>query len=342
MSQRNILEVAKQGNPEAIATLINRSLQPKGITAKVSLKDGCLQVLLKSAQIPDQQALVPFIRKGLTTLGVPSVKRVKVYGSQLEEDIPTWDEEFELRVPDLVPSTDTIRPLSAPQPKVSEPRPVNPPRSNTLANARRIPKTTSQRVQNQNNELVNKVLSIPGLIKEPKNLMGMFMIGGLLVVSSIFAVVKILTPVQATVSGSAWITKKAGQSDIQRGLEVVLCSDSVRPKLKQVRDEKWNASPSQYSNDDLFKQVDGYRHLDLDVMNQVAVTNDECFKTTKTDVNGKYTFSNVQKGSYILYAPYESSFSKAYWLVPFEVKNSKPVEIDLENSNAEEIYNEPD
>jgi hypothetical protein len=33
MSQQNILELAKQDDAQAIASLINRQLQPKGITA---------------------------------------------------------------------------------------------------------------------------------------------------------------------------------------------------------------------------------------------------------------------------------------------------------------------
>lgn len=53
MAQTNILELAKQGDPKAIAALINRQLQPKGITAKVALKDNCLQTMLESAQVPD-------------------------------------------------------------------------------------------------------------------------------------------------------------------------------------------------------------------------------------------------------------------------------------------------
>ncbi|WP_277926746.1 MULTISPECIES: hypothetical protein [Nostoc] len=41
MTQPNLLELAKQGDAQAIASLINRQLQPKGITAKVALKDAC-------------------------------------------------------------------------------------------------------------------------------------------------------------------------------------------------------------------------------------------------------------------------------------------------------------
>ncbi len=67
-TQENLLELAKQGNSKAIATLINRQLQPKGITVKANFKDRCLQIVLESAQIPDQEALVVFIRKGITSL----------------------------------------------------------------------------------------------------------------------------------------------------------------------------------------------------------------------------------------------------------------------------------
>lgn len=34
MTQQNLLELAKQGNPKAIALMLNRSLQPKSIGSK--------------------------------------------------------------------------------------------------------------------------------------------------------------------------------------------------------------------------------------------------------------------------------------------------------------------
>jgi hypothetical protein len=95
----NLLELAKQGNAKAIAILINRQLQPKGITAKAAFKDGCLQIMLESVQVPNQQALVAFVRKGITSLGAESIEKVKVYGRQKGEDFPAWSEEFELVQP---------------------------------------------------------------------------------------------------------------------------------------------------------------------------------------------------------------------------------------------------
>ncbi len=95
-SKSNITSLAKQGNPSAIAALMNQSLQPKGITAKVALKDGCLQIMLESTQVPSQTSLVAFIKKGVTSLGILSVERVKVYGKQSGEEFPAWNQEFEL------------------------------------------------------------------------------------------------------------------------------------------------------------------------------------------------------------------------------------------------------
>ena len=82
MTQTNILELAKQGDAKAIAALMNRQLQPKGIITKVAMNDSCLQILLESAEVPDQQALVTFICKGITGLGAELIEKVKIYGLQ--------------------------------------------------------------------------------------------------------------------------------------------------------------------------------------------------------------------------------------------------------------------
>jgi len=94
MIQGNLLELAKQGDAKAIASLINRSLQAKGIKAKVDLKNSCLQVMLESPELPNQPALVDFIKQGVTGLGASSIQRVKVYGQIPGADFPAWNDEF--------------------------------------------------------------------------------------------------------------------------------------------------------------------------------------------------------------------------------------------------------
>ncbi|MBN3876943.1 MULTISPECIES: hypothetical protein [unclassified Nostoc] len=98
MTQPNILKLAKQGDAEAIASLMNRHLHPKGIAATVTFQDACLEVILESAEVPNQQILVAFIRKGLTALGAASIEIVKVYGQQTGKEFPAWSKEFNLGI----------------------------------------------------------------------------------------------------------------------------------------------------------------------------------------------------------------------------------------------------
>jgi hypothetical protein len=106
MTQPNYLKLAKQGDAQAIGVLINRSLQPKGINAKIAFKNSCLKVMLESTLVPEQQVLVEFIRRGITGLNISSVKIVQVYGRQTGEDFPAWSQEFRL-AEELPPSSNS-------------------------------------------------------------------------------------------------------------------------------------------------------------------------------------------------------------------------------------------
>lgn len=86
MTQPNLVELAKQGNIEAITTLLNGSLQSKDITAKSSLKDSCLQIILEAERVINQQSLAKFISEFLTGLGVLSIKQVKIYSRHKGND----------------------------------------------------------------------------------------------------------------------------------------------------------------------------------------------------------------------------------------------------------------
>ena len=96
MTQQNILELAKQGNAQAIATLMNRSLTPKGITAKVTRQESTLQVALEAKQAPPQSEMVEFIRGGLRKLGIESIQSVKIQGWRIGGRSPVWSEDVEL------------------------------------------------------------------------------------------------------------------------------------------------------------------------------------------------------------------------------------------------------
>jgi hypothetical protein len=96
MTQSEVLAQAKQGDPKAIAQLMNRSLQSKGITAKVNRKEGSLRVLLESEQLPDQQIMIRFVDQGITKLQVAGLQTVQVYGQKVGQTIPAWSQTLNL------------------------------------------------------------------------------------------------------------------------------------------------------------------------------------------------------------------------------------------------------
>ncbi|MDY7006270.1 MAG: hypothetical protein SWX82_20695 [Cyanobacteriota bacterium] len=100
MASNNLRELAKQGDPKIISSIINHSLQKKGINVQVTRDNACLEVTLESDQIANQQApLVEFIRTGIVKLGVESIDTVKVYGIQTGDREPVWEDEIILDTP---------------------------------------------------------------------------------------------------------------------------------------------------------------------------------------------------------------------------------------------------
>ncbi|MBW4464320.1 MAG: hypothetical protein KME07_02620 [Pegethrix bostrychoides GSE-TBD4-15B] len=95
-SQASLSAQAKQGDAKAIATLLNYKLQPKGITAKTSIKGSCLHIMLEAAKTPVQKPLVDFLRKSFAGFMVDAWCTVRVYGRQVGEEIPDWAEEFKV------------------------------------------------------------------------------------------------------------------------------------------------------------------------------------------------------------------------------------------------------
>jgi hypothetical protein len=93
-NQYQLLEMAKQGKPKAIAQLIDQLLQPNGISAKAGFKDGWLHVILESAEVPNQQATATYIHKKLCTLKSKYLTHVKIHGRQLGSKTVFWTQEF--------------------------------------------------------------------------------------------------------------------------------------------------------------------------------------------------------------------------------------------------------
>lgn len=98
MVNSNITERAKQGNPQAIAALLNQSLQPLGIIARVIVKpeEGRLHILVESNGIPDQIDTVPIVVQELTALELQDFPSASIYGRQKGSKDPAWNETVDL------------------------------------------------------------------------------------------------------------------------------------------------------------------------------------------------------------------------------------------------------
>lgn len=78
------------------STLLERELQSNGTSTKAIIKDDCLQVLFEANPVPDIREMAALTGKVLKQIKLAPLSRVKLYGRQPGEDLPTWSREFEL------------------------------------------------------------------------------------------------------------------------------------------------------------------------------------------------------------------------------------------------------
>jgi hypothetical protein len=98
MTQLSVMDLAKQGDPHAIAALINRSLASKGIQAEAELEGTCLKISLQATQIPNQKAVVAIIHRGMIVLQVKQIKRVKILTYRSDNHYLAWQHEIDLGI----------------------------------------------------------------------------------------------------------------------------------------------------------------------------------------------------------------------------------------------------
>ncbi len=123
MTQPNILELAKQGDARAITSLLNRSLQPKGITAKAAKRDGILHVLLEGETPPNQPASIRCIHQGLQKLGFVDTP-ITIYGREQGSAEVCWQSHLDApligEVPMMADSSESEQQLPPPPPPPPE------------------------------------------------------------------------------------------------------------------------------------------------------------------------------------------------------------------------------
>jgi hypothetical protein len=105
MTELNFQELAKQGNPQGIASWLNSQLQSEGITASANLDGDCLDVILEAEQVPIEDTLVNFVRTELTNLQPDSIRKVKVEGRESGQIAAAWSQEFSLENSNFEPQS---------------------------------------------------------------------------------------------------------------------------------------------------------------------------------------------------------------------------------------------
>lgn len=152
MTQTNLLELAKDGNPQAIATLMNLVLEPKGVTAKASLKENCLHIFFTSEQLLSKATIASFVQSGLKTLGARSFGKVRLYAQKVGQAAPIWVDEWVIEqafssnpvaaTSAIAPPPTAPLPVVQPQPAISNSVPAIAPkqsRKRTLSQAAKRP-----------------------------------------------------------------------------------------------------------------------------------------------------------------------------------------------------------
>lgn len=98
MSQQSLLQLAKQGNTDAIASTINYLLKDQNINATASIDNNCLKIILESQEIINQESLLPFVHKLVLKLEIKTIDSLKIYAIQAGENLPLWTTSIPLNL----------------------------------------------------------------------------------------------------------------------------------------------------------------------------------------------------------------------------------------------------
>jgi hypothetical protein len=91
-----LLKLARQGDPRAIAALMNDALREQEIWVKASRHDRSLQIMLKAPRALDQSTCIAFLRWGMARLQSATIDHIHLYAWQSYGDFPDWVTDFAL------------------------------------------------------------------------------------------------------------------------------------------------------------------------------------------------------------------------------------------------------
>jgi len=136
MTESNLFELAKNGNPQAIASLMNQVLEPKGVVAKAQLEDSCLHIVFVSEHPLSQAAISSFVQNGLNALGTKAFQTVKLYATKEGQKAPFWTDNFALKSHQSVASSTPTLSVNSPSTPPLQPVVTPPPTAPSVKTAR--------------------------------------------------------------------------------------------------------------------------------------------------------------------------------------------------------------
>ncbi|WP_159788667.1 hypothetical protein [Sodalinema gerasimenkoae] len=204
MVRSEIFTRARQGNPEALAALMNHSLQAKQITVNVSVQGQSLVAIATGQTAPDRAFMVNFICRGLRKLEADSIRKVTIVGYLNGGTIPLWRDTIQLDSQ----ASDELLPLEPVSPLTPAPAPLPPsaPPSRPRLPTSVIPITPRRRRQPPT--LVSRLRTLAGVLL-------FLLVGGVSI--AVASLVKLLTALLA--ENSIYSINLLG--DLFRGIEII-------------------------------------------------------------------------------------------------------------------------
>ena len=92
MSNTNLVDLANQGDIDALVSLIEESLKDAKII-KSELKNGCLKLIVEAAVLR-RRKIEALVTKIVTDLELDTIAKIMLYGQKTGEDFPEWTSEL--------------------------------------------------------------------------------------------------------------------------------------------------------------------------------------------------------------------------------------------------------
>lgn len=96
MNKPSLMQLAKQGNTDAIASVMNYLLQQKEVNIKAALNSGILEIIAEMKQSANEEQLKSSIHSVVSHLAIVSANQLKIYGKLLGSKTLAWYEEYNI------------------------------------------------------------------------------------------------------------------------------------------------------------------------------------------------------------------------------------------------------